>query len=225
MNYSKRILLFVTGALICACSSDNNTGQEGDTTGNTAEKEEVQLPVEKGFSLSTDQSTISWTRILDQKSMKRTMKIFGADVDVQMDAVKLNMEGNVTPTEGELATVDDVYTNGNVLFDMSTFKFSAEKGKGLFDTKEYPTSTLTFLSFEEKDSGGYKATCELIIQDHTETMEFPVSIEVKGSEVKLNGSFSFNTLLFPLRAKDQVAEINNDVISVQLDLTYLLEEE
>jgi hypothetical protein len=225
MNYSKLILFFVAGAMIYSCSSDNKTGNGSKSEGGTEQKEEAHVPVEKSYLLAADQSTIAWTRTLDQKSMKRTMKIFGADVDVQMDAVKLNMEGNATPTTGEVVTIDDLYTNGNVLFDMSTFKFSAEKGKGLFDTKEYPTSTLTFLSLEEKDSGSYSAKCELTIQDHTEAIDIPVSITLKGKDLSLKGAFSFNTLLFPLRAKDQVAEINKDIISVQLDLTYLLDQE
>ncbi|MFT5858173.1 MAG: hypothetical protein ACI865_000257 [Flavobacteriaceae bacterium] len=218
------ILLFSTGTIFYSCKSDNG-GVNGSDSNKTIEQEnKIPEIIKKNYDLSVEASTIDWTRKLDQKSMKRTMKIFGADVDIQMDAVQLEMSGDVKPTIGGFEIIDDIYDEADLFFDMKTFKFSEEKGKGLFDTKEYPTSTLTFLSFEENDLGSYAAKCELMIQDHTETVEFPVSIILKGTNLKLKGSFSFNTLLFPLRAKNQEAEINKDIISVQLDLTYILSE-
>ncbi len=217
-------ILFAVFVLFMSLFSCQETGDDhGSSNSHEQETDQVKpkVIVITNYQLNTDLSKIKWTRALDQKSMKRTMKIFGADVDVEMDAVTLNMNGDVDPINGKLVVIDGLYDHADVKFDMNTFKFAAEKGKGLFDVKSYPISPLVFLSFEEKDLGKYLAKCELTIQDHTEKIEFPVSVILKRKDISVKGSFEFNTLSFPLRSPDQEAEINKDVILVQFDLNYL----
>lgn len=221
MKANVTILFFSAGILFYSCKSDSGTVTDSESTKTAEQEQQPPEIIKKNYELSVKASAIEWTRRLDQKSMKRTMKILGADVEIQMDAVTLDMSGSATPTVGVFVVLDGQYEEADLFFDMKTFKFSEEKGKGLFDTKEYPTSKLSFLSFEEKDLGNYSAKCELSIQGHTEEIEFPVSISTKRKDIHLVGTFNFNTLSFPLRAPNQQAEINSDVITVKLDLKYL----
>lgn len=204
----------------CGEASDVKSGE--GTSKADADTLVVPEVVSAAYKLLADKSTITWDRKLDQKSMKRTMKILGADVQVDMDAVTLNMSGNVTPKNGSLITTDDVPESGDLFFDMATFKFAAEKGNGLFDTKTYPTSELKFIAFTSDTlEGSYHSKCELTIQEHMEKMEIPVTISIENDTVSMTGTFSFNTLKFPLRAPDQQATVNKDEITVKLNLVYV----
>jgi hypothetical protein len=212
-------ILPILGITLFACQTEQNPEESPEKPAlETIEAPEI---VSTSYKLLVEKSTIKWDRKLDQKSMKRTMKILGADVQVDMEAVTLNMSGNVTPKSGSLITADDVPESGDLFFDMQTFKFAEEKGNGLFDTKKYPTSELKFLSFQkDKIEGSYKAKCELTIQGHMEEVTIPITVSSADGGLKLAGSFTFNTLKFPLRAPDQQATINTDEITVKLNIFY-----
>ena len=217
MKYISILTLF----LLFSCGSEL-TETTGDASG-TSETEQIPEDVIADMELNAEESSATWDRFLDQKATKKKVKLFGAMVDMELGHMKLNMNGDVTPIRGGLITTNDEFTSGNLIFDMATFKFAEEQGQGLFDTKDYPESELTFDSFEEYagDNYNYMASMTLTIQEHSEKIEAPVSLTTTDGTTQLTGVFSFNTLDFPLRDNAKKSEVNVDKITVNLDLRYV----
>ncbi len=211
---------------LMACGHSQNTAEE-----KKEDNEEVEIPVYEyvmasKWDFDAANSDVKWKRILDQKATKKQTKLFGAMVDVELGPVKLDMNGNVVLKEGHLTDEDGALQNGAIIFDMSTFKFAQEKGQGLFNTKEYPESTLDFLSFKATDDATvYNTDLKLTIQNHSETFQnVPVNIQSNDTNMHVNGSFSFNTLDFPLRDNAKKNEVNKDIITVDMDMNFNLNE-
>lgn len=203
---------------------------EGDATGVNEPAEAAEItPVYEyimggRWDFDADNSEVSWSRILDQKATKKKVKLFGAEVDMELGPVKLNMEGDVSLKEGYLNDENGNYQDGVIIFDMATFKFAEEKGEGLFNTNDYPNSTLEFLSFDPISDGeyNYNSNVRLTIQDHSEEFEVPLKIETGESLVNVTGEFQFNTLDFPLRESARKKDVNKDEITVDMDMNFNL---
>ncbi|OFZ54146.1 MAG: hypothetical protein A3D92_14980 [Bacteroidetes bacterium RIFCSPHIGHO2_02_FULL_44_7] len=205
--------------LLFACTSDPAVSENEKTD---SEEESTPQNVLADFTLSAEQSSATWERVLDQKSMKKKVKMFGAMVDVEMGAVNLTMNGEVTPVDGSLKTTNDLPKSGVMHFDMATFKFAEDRGSGLFDVKKYPTSELVFEEFEMKATKGsdYTAKIKLTIQKHSESYSIPVQANLDGNTWTIHGEFTFNTLDFPLRDKAEQSVVNKDEITVVLNFKY-----
>lgn len=209
--------------VLAACGADSTSGS---TSSAADETEETQEDVLSEMALVPDQSSVTWDRVLDQKATKKKVKLFGAMVDMEMGPMTLDMQGEVTPVKGALHLVNDACESGNLIFDMATFKFSEESGQGLFNVKEYPESELTFDAFKELKGdakNNMTVTMTLTIQKHSETITAPMHVTNDGKKCTIKGSFTFNTLDFPLRANAQKKEVNKDEITVLLDLNYALQ--
>ena len=151
------LLIFSLFALF-SCSSDS----EQATTDEAVNETPVEVVVNSNYQLDAATSKADWERTLDQKPTKQKVKLFGSMVDVQLGAVKLNTNGNVNVTSGELNTSNEEVTDASVVVDMASIKFAEEKGKGLLDAKQYPNSTLELKNFS-LDSTGYTAEGMLTI--------------------------------------------------------------
>ncbi len=213
------ILFATTALLISSCKSEVATDTSNESS-NSVEIEEPQVII-ANYELDADNSTILWDRILDQKSSKKKTKMFGAEVELDLGPIKLNMNGNANPTKGNLETADDLLVEGDMLFDMTTFKFAQERGQGLFDTQNHPTSELKFTEIKPTaDESIYDAVGVLTIQEHTESIPLQLTLNLEGNSAKISSSFKFNTLDFPLREPAEIRVVNKDEITVKLDLTY-----
>ncbi|MDX2361020.1 MAG: YceI family protein [Crocinitomicaceae bacterium] len=218
-----KYLSIIASAFLLFSCGDSSTNDS--TTSN-----EIEIPAEPedviaDFQLDTENSSADWDRFLDQKATKKQIKLFGALVDVEMGPLTLNMTGNVIPVGGAMTTTNEECTAASLIFDMSTFKFAEESGEGLFNTKDYPESELTFDSFEvlEGDEDhNYTVTMTLTIQDHSEEIVAPLNIQTSEDSGSISGDISFNTLDFPLRDNAKKSEVNTDEITVHLDLNYLI---
>jgi hypothetical protein len=212
----------LTILLFAACGTDSTS--PGDEA-NAEETEVIPEDVISEMTLDAEHSTINWKRFLDQKATKKNIKLFGAMAEVEMGPVKLNMEGNVSPSKGALKLVNDACESGNLFFDMTTFKFAEESGQGLFDVKNYPESELTFDTFNALKGDAKNnttVTMTLTIQKHSEKITAPMRVTNDGKTCTIKGDFTFNTLDFPLRDNARKKDINKDEITVFLDLNYTL---
>jgi len=213
--------------LLSACgASESNSNGSGDSTDVAAEViPTYDYTTSSKWLFNSETSEIGWSRILDQKPTKKKVKLFGAMVDVELGAVKLEMEGNVSMEDAYLNDTNDLFKNGIILFDMATFKFAQEKGQGLFNTQDHPHSTLEFLSFTPQDEPAlYTSEVKLTIQGHSEEFQIEVLLEEDGGGMNLKGEFDFNTLDFPLRESAKKKDVNKDVITVDMDVNFTLGE-
>lgn len=202
-----------------ACGTDSTSENK-----NSTETEITPEDILADFELNTDESSITWERYLDQKATKKKVKLFGAMVDMEMGPVTLTMNGDVTPLNGTIKTVNNACSSGNLIFDMATFKFAEERGQGLFNVKDHPESELKFNEFKVlkgDKANNYTVSMALTIQKHSETITAPMFVNFDGKSCSIKGNFKFNTLDFPLRDNAQKKDINKDEITVFLDLSYL----
>lgn len=205
----KKFILMISIVALFACESDTT---ENGTSKTTSEKTASVLV---DYKLNPTESKADWERTLDQKPTKQKVKLFGNMVDVDLGAVTLNSNGNVTITEGGLITTDNTLTEATVIFDMATFKLAKEKKNGLFDVTKHPNSTLILTEISDSTANG-----KLTIQGVSSETDVHVTTKKIGSGYQLKGYFVVNTLDFPLRDKVTAKDINKDEIKVIFDLTY-----
>ncbi len=209
-------ILFLSTIFIACSNQTDNTPSDSETN-----SEEISENIFT-YPLVVDKSKAEWARTLDQKPTKQKVKLFGKMVDVELGEVKLNTNGSVAIKEGELIYKNEKIESAHVVFDMASFKFSEEKDNGLFDVTNFPNSTLKIHHFEQ-DSVGYKALGDLTIQDITNQVDILMELTSENNSKTLNGSFTVNTLDFPLREKVTEKDINKDEIKIDFNLNYLVE--
>jgi polyisoprenoid-binding protein YceI len=197
----------------------NSCNEKAETATEDVHKEIVI--VKNNYQIDASNSSANWERTLDQKPTKQKVKMFGSMVDVELGAVKLNTNGTVTVKDGELNTTDGEITIATIIFDMTTLKFAKEKGNGLFDAKKYPNSTLEIANFSS-DSTGYNAEGTLTIQEISSPITTHLNITKLENSYLLKGTFTINTLDFPLRDKVTEKDINKDEIKINFELHYLI---
>lgn len=200
----------------------SSCGQENETTAEAIAKTPVEVVIVKNnYQLDATNSKADWERTLDQKPTKQKVKLFGSMVDVELGAVKLTTNGTVAVNNGELNTTDNEITNATIVFDMATLKFAKEKGNGLFDAKSYPNSTLELVNFTT-DSTGYQVEGTLTIQEVSNPITTHLNVTKSDNSYLLKGSFTINTLDFPLRDKVTEKDINKDEIKIIFELNYTI---
>lgn len=209
-------LIFTVTLTVIACNSANEKTSETDN-----EQTPVEVIINNNYRLVTNKSKADWERSLDQKATKQKVKLFGQMVDVELGEVKLTTNGTVELKDGELITTNDNITKATAIFDMASFKFSQNKGDGLFDVKNYPNSTLEITEIK-KDSSEYTATGALTIQKTTKPVNISLNITKSENSHILVGSFSVNTLDFPLRDNVKAKDVNKDEIKIMFELNYFL---
>lgn len=209
-------LLLISVFALFSCGQEN----EATITDETNTKIPVEVIVNNNYQIDVTNSKADWERTLDQKPTKQKVKLFGSMVDVELGAVKLNTNGTVAVKEGELNTTEENITNATVIFDMASLKLAQEKGSGLFDAKQYPNSTLVLTNFKA-DSTSYLAEGTLTIQKVSKPITAHLDIIKTDKSYSLKGSFTINTLDFPLRDKVIEKDINKDEIKIIFELNYI----
>lgn len=204
-------------AFLISCGSSTGSGDSD----NEDEQSDPEI-VKAAYALDASTSSATWERTLDQKATKQKIKMFGQMVDVELGAVKLNSNGTVSVQSGTLTTEDEVVSEATVVFDMASFKIAQEKGNGIFDVLQYPSSTLKMTEFTA-DSSGYVAKGELTIQGASATIDINLNQTKTSNGYNLTGSLLINTMDFPLRDQVTAKDINKDEIVVTFELRYAKE--
>lgn len=209
------ILVIIVG--LGACSSDSETTKDDN---NRVHEEPADVISE--YKLQSDSSNAIWDRYLHQGPTKKKMKLFGADVEVDMGEVELNTSGEVQLKSGELRQVNEDYTSLRVLFDMTTFKLNTnmeDKSDDLFKTKEFPESELSISEFQKGDEG-YDLKGSLTIADVTQPMEAKATVTEFENGKTVEGKFVIETLDFPLRDEGAAKVTIKDEVTITLTLTF-----
>ena len=213
-----KIIFFLSFLIgLGSCGSSKEEGGE-----NNENQQEESVDVITQYQLKTDTSSATWDRYLHQGPTKKKMKLFGADVEVDMGEVELNTNGDVQLKSGELKQVNNELTSLNVLFDMTTFKLNTDmedKHDDLFKTKEYPESELSISEFN-KGEGVYDLKGSLTIADVTQPMEATATVTEGENGKTIEGKFVIETLDFPLRDEAATKVTIKDEVTITLSLTF-----
>ena len=209
-------LTLISVFVLFSCGEKNETNLAAKKT----EVTKVEKVVNSNYQIDTSSSKADWERTLDQKPTQQKVKLFGSMVNVELGAVKLNTNGTITVSNGELNTINNDIVDATVIFEMASLKFAQEKGSGLFDAKQYPNSTLALTNFKT-DSTSYLAEGTLTIQKVSKPVTVTLNIIKTDKKYVLKGSFTINTLDFPLRDKVTEKDINKDEIKIIFELSYI----
>lgn len=209
----KKLLLFSSLSLFgFFYSCTEPTGQSAADSDDTETAPSTPEVVVEKFTLNSDSSSAEWTRMLDQKPTKQKIKLFGKMVDVEMGAVTMTMNGNASLSEGTLTTHDGETKEIELSFDMSSFKLQKEAKQGLFDVVTYPNCGFVVKDINITDTATV-GTGTLDLQGVTK--DYPVTLEIQGEDVlTVKGTFTINTLDFPLREQVKAKDVNKDEIDV-----------
>lgn len=210
----KHLIFAVLTTLLYACGSDSQNTDNDSTQDQIVTEPEV---VVSEYQLVSEQSSANWERTLDQKPTKQKVKLFGKMVDVELGEIKMTTNGTVAINEGGLTVTDDNPTSAHIVFDMASFQFAKEKGDGLFNVKEFPNSTLVLNDFADSTASG-----TITIQETNKDIEVSTKVVSTDNGYNINGSFTLNTLDFPLREQVKAKDVNKDEIKVDFELTYTL---
>lgn len=212
--------IFITSTTVLILTFFTSCGSSSPSERNSnSDQESAPEAVMGRMELDPTLSSATWERTLDQKATTQKVKLFGQMVDVELGAVKMNTNGTVALQSGTLSTNNDEPIEATTVFDMTSFKIAQEKGNGLFDIQQYPSSALKMSDFIA-DSTGFTTKGELTIQGTSAPVDVKL-VEIKNERARhLKGSLKINTLDFPLRDQVTTKDINTDEIVVSFDLIY-----
>lgn len=218
MKTGKFLILLVITTFVVACSSENSKKENVEHT-TILEKEDVITK----YKLDLEKSIASWERNLHQGPTKKKMKLFGANVDVEMGEVELNTSGEVELTNGELKQTNDDYSSMLITFDMTTLKLNTDmesKSDDLFKTKEFHESILE-ISEIVNNGTNFTLKGELTIAEKTNPIESHVTIVDSNPGKILEGDFIIKTLDWPLREEEAKKSVITDEVEITLSLKFM----
>ncbi|PKP18611.1 MAG: hypothetical protein CVU05_13185 [Bacteroidetes bacterium HGW-Bacteroidetes-21] len=209
-----KIFLFIAGAMLLFFSSCSNE-----------QSRKFTVQESQSYDLDTAKSKISWERFVDNKEINKTVKIFGADVKVNMKDVKFNTNGTMPINKGFLKLVDKNFSEGFLEMDFSVCRFYSEEEASFFVVKDFPPAMMKFTK-AEKDSlkkGNYLLFADLTVRDTTQAIQFPVEVEVDSAKnIHMKGVYVMQTLDWPIRENPDGEKIRKDEITFTLDLLFNL---
>jgi len=207
---------------VITVSSCGNEGANGITNESTPEKKEIiTMNTTASFNLVEEGNEVSWDRFLHQGPTKKTIKIFGAEAEVELGEVELTTSGDVSLNSGILNEYNDSITDLTLFFDMTTLKLNTnmEKGDDLFKANEFGSSELRITEVL-KDSAGYMLNGELEIASVSNPVSVIAQIESTEKGKKITGDLVIQTLDWPLREESAKKSVIKDEITIKLNLLF-----
>ncbi len=213
-----KIILLLWAMLFVACAGSSSDKNSDENT------EVILIRKTSEYVLIPDSSEVTWNRYLNQKPTKQNVQIFGFSVEADLGEVEMTTSGTANVRSGNLILIDFNPVEALIIFDMQSFKLAKEKGKGLFDVKNYPECSLHIKSFEEQGDA-YLVSSELTIENTTKETQFELNVTENVDKIVLSGSFKINTLDYPLRDNVTAADVNQDVITINFVIPFTLFQE
>ena len=223
----KRIVLIVSASLLLAsCGSDgikNNMSDPNDTTGMVHEPVEPPKPNRDSLLMDLKNSSIECTRSKSVKDVDKQVKIFGATMNVKMDNASFSTNTKLDIKDAWWFLLDKKFECGTIVLDMkkvAALKIGDDEkvevgNPDYLESKKYPTSTLTIVSFDSIAGNKKKLTvnAKLKIKDTIADISFPAKLEyldITNADVptKLSGDFHIDGIKWKLNPKN--AKVTKD---------------
>lgn len=227
-------ILFLT-FLLFSCGNDgvkNNMPDPNDTTGQVEQQIEPPKPNRDSIVIDLEKSSFECTRSKAVKDVDKQVKIFGSMVNVKMDNVEFSANTKLDIKYAYWYTLDKKYEFGKVVLDMkkvAALKIGEDEkveigNPDYLESKKYPTSALTILSFDSIPDNKKKmlVNAKLQIKDTTANISFPAKLEftdISQPDVptKLTGEFHIDGIKWALNPKN--AKVTKDDLLFKVVLT------
>lgn len=207
---------YLMSVAFIAVSCSNSTG-----TSDPADEKEKITTITDTWVLVPDASKIEWNREVDNKLVKKKVKMFGAYMDVTMENVQFSTSGDFIPDTGSMICVNNEWKSGEVALNITAMKLYSDNDEEFFTTKEFPGSKLTINEITPDSADAFTLNCTLTIPDSSKTLDIPVRIfGDAGGYQKMEGEFIIQTLDWPLKDKPDRANVRKDEISLKFSLAF-----
>lgn len=230
-------LFFIStvSALLFSCGNDgikNNMPDSNDTTGMVHEAPEPPKANRDSLMMDLKNSSIECTRSKSVKDVDKQVKIFGATMNVKMDNASFSTNTKLDIKDAWWFLLDKKLECGKVVLDMkkvAALKIGEDEkvevgNPEYLESKKYPTSTLTIVSFDSIDGNKKQLTvnAKLKIKDTIADISFPAKLEYLDAvnadvPTKLTGDFHIDGIKWALNPKN--AKVTKDDLLFHVVLT------
>lgn len=211
---------------LSSCGNDgikNNMPDPNDISGQVYVAHEPPKPNRDSILIDIAKSSFECTRSKEVKDVDKQVKIFGAMVNVKMDNVAFSANTKLDIKNGYWFMLDKQFEFGKIILDMKTvaaLKIGEDEkvevgNPDYLESKKYPTSTLTILSFDSIPDNKKKlmVNTKLQIKDTTANISFPAKLEYADAAnpsvpTKLNGEFKIDGIIWELNPEN--AKVTKD---------------
>jgi hypothetical protein len=215
INMKNYTVLFAVAflAIIFSCGSSKETKEE----------KKFELVKTKSYVLNPELSKLAWVRNVDYKNLKTKVLLGKMYVDLSMENVQFETNGEAKVVSGKLECINDLYTAAEVEIDLSLTRFYSQEEEAFFKTESYPAAILKIKSFEKDTTSdvAYIATADLTLNEKTQEIKFPVDLtQDANSNIVFKGTYLMQTSEWPVLKQPDPANVNHDEISFGFDLIF-----
>lgn len=228
------ITISLLALFLSSCGNEgikNNMPDPNDTSGQVYVAPEPPKPNRDSIVIDIAKSSFDCTRSKEVSDVDKQVKIFGAMVNVKMDNVAFSANTKLDIKNGYWFMLDKKFECGKIILDMKTvaaLKIGEDEkvevgNPDYLESKKYPTSTLTILSFDSIPDNKKKllVNAKLQIKDTTANISFPAKLEYTdvvnpSVPTKLNGEFIIDGIKWKLNPKN--AKVTKDELLFKVTL-------
>lgn len=208
------VVIIVLGLISCGGAKEDNR--------------EATVIITKTYGLDTENSTVTWNREVNYKNITTQVNLFGAMVDVSMEDVEYQTNGDAVASSGYLLDVDGKMLIGDLEIDLSLTRFYSQQEESFFVNEEYPPAYLDIYAFDKNEDveNEYTAFCLLSMGDTSDSVSFIVEMTVvDGESVQMIGSYMMETSNWPILNQPEPENVVFDNIYFDFKLNYIFESE
>lgn len=219
-------LLFPIYFFLSSCGNDgikNNMPDPNDTTGQVYVAPEPPKPNRDSMQIDLAKSSFDCTRSKEVKEFEKDVKLFGSKMSIKMDNAAFSANTKLDIKNAYWFMLDKQFESGKIILDMKTvaaLKIGEDEkvevgNPDYLESKRYPTSALTILSFDSIPDNKKKmlVNAKLQLKDTTAIISFPAKLEYADSAnptipTKLSGEFKIDGIKWKLNPKN--AKVTKD---------------
>lgn len=177
------------------------------------------------YDIDSSGSQVSWERSADYKVINKKVKLFGSYVTVNLENMEYTTSGNTPVIGGWLVMSSQKPDTARLEMDFSICRFYSEEEEAFLTTDQYPPAIVQFTRFLP-DSAGYTTEAVLTLRDSVKNIAFPVKLEYDSlKNLRLTGTYTMQTLDWPIRENPDRANIRKDEIAFRFNLLLKIREE
>ncbi|MFH2140895.1 MAG: hypothetical protein ABIJ97_00630 [Bacteroidota bacterium] len=207
------LLLVVCSFYFISCN--NSQSENADV-----KKKKIEKYIDY-YNIIPDKSLVNWTRVVDNKLIKKKVKLFGSYVDVNMENVKFDSNGSLEIKSAEFKKLNNIWNEGMIEIPLTTFKFYSDDEEQFFVQEDMGNARLQINEITADTSllNIYNLNCVLNIADSSKKISFPAEFLIDSlQQIKINGEFVLQTLDWPFRKNADRQNVRKDEITLKLDL-------
>lgn len=207
------IIAIIAGLWACGSSKSDPESEP---------EKEYKVTVKQNFTADTVNSVITWVRDVENKVVNKQIKLFGATTTVNMENVKFSSNGDMPLIEGYMSIIDDSLANISLTVSFTMIRLYSNNSDEAISTEEFPPSLMEITSIvPDTIENQYNLEGELTIKDKTGLVKFPATIAQDSTgNYTLSGICQLQTLNWPIREKVDPANVNYDIISLNMNIIF-----